>query len=322
MKFTSNIKTNKPNKIVFFKKYKNENMIKYWDQYLKLDVKYTNARRHLHYFNDIAYTPWPFHISYCVFLFLFFSVLYLHHFAWAAELALFSFSLILVPAYFWILELHYDSVYLGKFNFKVRRAIVGGFLLFLISEICVFSGFIWAYFDRYFHTPAQMGGTLAPLGIELVAWNAYPLWGCFVLLASGWGCNQAYYSARGGSSTMFFAWSVYGIALGILFVLYIQLSEYISNNTLSISDSVVGSCYYLITGFHGLHVCIGLVFLALATYQIDTYTLDRDRILVYALALTYWHFVDWIWLFVYTFLYVINGNIMYTNDRLIYTYWK
>jgi len=309
------------NQNLFVKKFKNAKAVSYWANYLKWDVKYTASRRHTHYFNDIAYTPWPFHISVSLFLLLFFFVLYLHHFTFAGELALLSLVVLLVPVYLWIMDLHYDSVYLGKFNFKVKRAIVGGFLLFLVSEICVFAGFIWAYFDRYFHTPAQIGGTLAPLGIELVSWNAYPLWGCFVLLASGWGCNQAYYSARGGSSTMFFAWSVYGIALGILFVLYIQLSEYISTNTLSISDSVIGSCYYLITGFHGIHVCVGLIFLAIATYQIDSYTIDRDRILVYALALTYWHFVDWIRLFVYTFLYVINGNIMYSDARLVARYW-
>nr|CAG4717836.1 unnamed protein product [Naegleria fowleri] len=126
-----------------------------------------------------------------------------------SKAALATFFIMLVPIYYWILELHYDSVYLG--------------------------------------------GTLAPLGVELVSWDAYPLWGCFVLLASGWACNQAYYAARGGSSTVFYLWSVYGIALGVIFVLFIQLSEYVSTNTLSISDSVVGSCYYLITGFHGLH---------------------------------------------------------------------
>ena len=307
---------------LFFKKFKNQQMINYWDEYLKFDVKYTASRRYVHYFNDIAYTPWPFHISFTLFLLVFFGVLYLQHFVWAGKAALLSLLLMLVPIYFWVLELHYDSVYLGKFNFKVRRAIVGGFLLSPVSEAAVFAGFIWAYFDRYFHTPAQMGGTLAPLGIELVSWNAYPLWGCFVLLASGWGCNQAYYAARGGSSSMFYLWSVYGIALGIIFVLYIQLSEYISINTLSISDSVVGSRYYLITGFHGVHVCIGLIFLSIATAQLDNYTIDRDRILVYALALTYWHFVDRIRLFVYTFLYVINGNIMYFDSTLVSNYWK
>jgi len=307
---------------LFFKKFKNQQMINYWDEYLKFDVKYTASRRYVHYFNDIAYTPWPFHISFTLFLLVFFGVLYLQHFIWAGKAALLSLVLMLVPVYFWVLELHYDSVYLGKFNFKVRRAIVGGFLLSPVSEAAVFAGFIWAYFDRYFHTPAQLGGTLAPLGIELVSWNAYPLRGRFVLLASGWGCNQAYYAARGGSSSMFYLWSVYGIALGIIFVLYIQLSEYISINTLSISDSVVGSCYYLITGFHGVHVCVGLIFLSIATAQLDNYTIDRDRILVYALALTYWHFVDWIRLFVYTFLYVINGNIMYFDSTLVSNYWK
>jgi len=306
----------------YLKKFKNNEVAMYWDKYLQFDVKYTASRRYVHYFNDITYTPWPFHISMIVFLLLFFTVLYLHHFAWAGKAALGTLVLLLIPIYFWILELHYDSVYLGKFNFKVRRAMVGGFLLFLVSEAAVFASFIWAYFDRYFHTPAQMGGTLAPLGIELVSWNAYPLWGCFVLLASGWACNQAYYAARGGEMYMFSSWNLYGVLLGIVFVFLIQLAEYESANTLSISDGVVGSCYYLITGFHGMHVCIGIIFLSITALQIENYTVDRDRIFAYALALTYWHFVDWIRLFVYMFLYVINGSIMYFDTNLINNYWR
>lgn len=112
---------------LFAKKFTSPQMLHYWNEYLHLDVRYTSSRRHVHYFNDIAYTPWPFHISMIVFLMLFFTVLYLHHFAWAGKAALSALVLMLIPTYFWILELHYDSVYLGKFNFKVRRAMVGGF---------------------------------------------------------------------------------------------------------------------------------------------------------------------------------------------------
>jgi heme/copper-type cytochrome/quinol oxidase subunit 3 len=75
--------------------------------------------------------------------------------------------------------------------------------------------------------------------------------------------------------------------LGGIFIINIQLQEYMSKNTLSISDSVLGSCYYLITGFHGLHVCIGLFALTLVADLIESYKVDRDRVFAYALALAY-----------------------------------
>ncbi len=56
--------------------------------------------------------------------------------------------------------------------------------------------------------------------------------------------------------------------------------------------------------------------------KLDSYTIDRDRILVYALALTYRHFVDRIRLFVYLFLYVFNGSVMYFDNNLINNYWR
>lgn len=305
------------------RRFKNEKSLNYWANYIKLDVKYTRSRRHVHYFNDIAYTPWPFHISVCVFLLILFFVAYLHHFEWAGKYVVFSLLLLLVPVLYWALDLYYDSVFLGKFTFKVRRSMLGGFFLFLISEVCVFAGFIWAYFDRYFHTPAQIGGSSAPLGLEMISWNGLALIGTFFLLASGWACNQAYYAIRGGSITYFEIWNYIGIILGICFILLIQLKEYEADNFLSMSDSVIGSCFYLITGFHGVHVCVGVVLLVLASSKILNWDTDRDRVFLYAIALTYWHFVDRIRLFVYTFLYVMNGNIMYSNvDLLIYKYYR
>nr|YP_010049265.1 cytochrome c oxidase subunit 3 [Pleurostomum flabellatum]QPL15603.1 cytochrome c oxidase subunit 3 [Pleurostomum flabellatum] len=284
------------------------NSINFWQNYLNKDVSYMRRNRVVHYFNDIAYTPWPFHLSFCMFLFCFFGVLFLHHFEWAGTAIVLSLSLIFLFVFFWSKDLHFDSAFFGKFNYKVRRSILSGFLLFLLSEICIFAGFLWTYFDRYFHSPGYMGGTFLPLGIETVSWNGYPLWGSFVLLASGWGCNQAYYAARGGSWSLFRLWSSIGHILGGMFLLNIQVQEYFSGNTLSISDSVLGSCFYLITGFHGLHVCIGLLLLTFVSDLIQNYSVTRDRIFSYSIALIYWHFVDWIWLFVYTFLYVLNGN--------------
>jgi cytochrome c oxidase subunit 3 len=295
----------------FIKTFGDQNTCFYWQRYLNKDLSYTRNRRVTHYFNDIVYTPWPFHLSVCLFLFCFFSVLYMHYFFWASYAFVCSMLLLISFIFFWSLDIHYDSAFFGKFNYKIRRSIVSGFLLFLLSEICVFGGFIWTYFDRYFHTSGYIGGTFMPLGMEMVSWNGYPLWGSFVLLSSGWACNQAYYAARGGSWSLFRLWSAYGHILGGIFVINIQLQEYISKNTLAISDSVLGSCFYLITGFHGLHVCVGLLFLTFVGDLIKNFSVSRDRVFAYSIALAYWHFVDWIWLFVYVFMYVINGNIFY-----------
>ncbi len=133
--------------------------------------KKENLRRR-HYFNDIPYTKWPFFISTSLLCFIFFLILYLNKYS---EI---SILMVLVPFFCmfyyimeWFLDMDTESVYLGRYNTKVKSSIVFGFFIFLASEALLFGGFFWCFFDRAFHTSYSINDSFVHEGVELVRWT-------------------------------------------------------------------------------------------------------------------------------------------------------
>ena len=90
------------------------------------------------------------------------------------------------------------------------------------------------------------------------------------------------------------------IGLGLLFV-YCQYLEY-TGAAFTFSDSVFGSAFYLTTGFHGLHVILGFLYLAVCMITLNTAAPGRCTTM--DLAILYWHFVDVVWVFQLAIIYV------------------
>lgn len=88
--------------------------------------------------------------------------------------------------------------------------------------------------------------------------------------------------------------SIYGLLATLFFAIIftgLQGLEYY-NAPFTISDSVYGSCFYLATGTHGLHVIIGTLFLAVGFFRLISYHLTDHHHQGYESAILYWHFVD------------------------------
>ena len=101
--------------------------------------------------------------------------------------------------------------------------------------------------------------------------------------------------------------SIFYLFVGVLYGLYflsIQGSEY--NNLADTCElKAVWSIFYMITGFHGFHVFVGVTFLVQVFKQVKSYDLPGDRMISFFMAGTYWHFVDWVWILVLYRLYDI-----------------
>ena len=93
----------------------------------------------------------------------------------------------------------------------------------------------------------------------------------------------------------------YTFLLGILFTL-IQYYEF-RWCTFTIADSVFGSTFFILTGFHGVHVLIGTIFLIVCYYRLKKGHFTQNRHLGLECAIVYWHFVDVIWIFVFIVVY-------------------
>ncbi|MGZ5050770.1 MAG: cytochrome c oxidase subunit 3 [Methylobacter sp.] len=99
-----------------------------------------------------------------------------------------------------------------------------------------------------------------------------------------------------------FAWMVLAQVLGILFVV-IQFGEW-SKKSYGIATHLYGSLYFTITGFHLVHVLVGLVVLMALMVWIGLGYFDRRRYAAVTIGGMYWHFVDVVWLFVFSTLYL------------------
>ena len=200
-----------------------------------------------------------------------------------------------------------------------------GMILFIASEVMFFVGWFWAFFDFALFpdalrvsaagTPEQatelLTGTagavasLVPEGMEVLDAFSLPLLNTLILLCSGttvtWAHHALVHGDREGLKQGLWA----TIALGVLFS-GIQAYEY------SIAPFVFGgntysSAFYMATGFHGFHVLIGTIFLAVCLLRAYKGHFTPRQHFGFEAAAWYWHFVDVVWLFLFLVVYVWGG---------------
>jgi len=95
---------------------------------------------------------------------------------------------------------------------------------------------------------------------------------------------------------------IWTLIFGVAFILS-QLNEYNYSN-FSMNDGIYGSVFYILTGFHGLHVIIGCTFLAVALYRLVNFHFTNTHHVGYEVSVLYWHMVDIVWLFLFLFVYL------------------
>ncbi len=173
-----------------------------------------------------------------------------------------------------------------------------GMWLFLASEVMFFGGLISAFLHYKINVPAPVENAM--LDVFLVGINTFVLLTSSFLVAMGFGAIE-----RGNSKAL--AGFLSGaVLLGILFLLG-QAYEFASlyQEGLTLSSSLFGSSFFTLTGFHGLHVLIGVIWGGLTVIKAlrGTYSVDRHvGVEVYGL---YWHFVDIVWIVLFTVIYLI-----------------
>ena len=213
------------------------------------------------------------------------------------------FMLIFYSVYLWFYSIIWESE-VGSHTFIVQRGLVMGFILFLLSEVMFFFSIFWAFFYFSLDASVGVGCQWPPYGIA--TWDIYtlPTLNTVILLYSGISvtyCHQALLLGKRFESLVTLAFT---ICLGLIFTVC-QVFEYI-HLSLTINDSVFGSIFYLSTGFHGLHVLIGTLFLLICFFEHYNYRVLLDQHIGLECAIWYWHFVDVIWLFLFVFIYCLG----------------
>nr|APF47454.1 cytochrome c oxidase subunit III [Protapanteles sp. 1 SNS-2016] len=217
------------------------------------------------------------------------------------ELLIFALILLLMNLYQWWRDIIRESTIQGFHTSIVMKGLQNGMIMFILSEIMFFISFFWCYFHMYLSPSINIGVMWYP--INLIIFNPYniPLLNTLILLSSGITITYCHYSIMESNYKKSFYSLFLTVILGMIFS-YFQYLEY-NESFFCINDSVYGSIFFMLTGFHGFHVMLGTTFNFIMLMRLMKKHFSLYHFFGFEASSWYWHFVDLIWLFLYLFIY-------------------
>ena len=223
----------------------------------------------------------------------------------------------------------------GVYDMQVDRSFRLGMIWFIFSEVMFFAAFFGAlFYARVLSVPWE-GGEGVKLLNKLLLWkNFNPTWpsngpahiggrpdGTFnvipafslpavntlILLTSGLTVTLAHHALRSTKRGALTFWLACTFLLGFTFV-GLQAHEYgeaYRDMGLRLSTGIYGSTFFMLTGFHGLHVTIGAIMLLIIWFRVLSGHFTPNRHFAFEAVSWYWHFVDVVWLGLFIFVYWI-----------------
>ena len=252
-----------------------------------------------HPFHLVNPSPWPFCLSFGI-LYLVLNIVVYFHKGVLFPLIL-SVIIIAIFLIFWFFDITKESNLEGNHTRTVISGLKLGFILFITSEILFFFSFFWAFFHSSLSPSIEIGLNWPPIGIITLDPYSIPLLNTLILLSSGVSITWAHHNLIEKEKKSALQALFLTILLGLIFTIF-QILEYFESS-FSISDSVYGSIFFIATGFHGLHVIIGTIFLTVCFFKLNNYHFSNSRHFTFESASWYWHFVDLVWLFLYITIY-------------------
>ncbi len=176
-----------------------------------------------------------------------------------------------------------------------------GMALFITSEVMFFVAWFWAYFNAALMPSEVIGGTWPPQGIETFDPWHLPFLNTLILLTSGTTVTWAHHALLNNDRKGLKLGLICTVALGATFTA-IQAYEY-QHAAFSFAGQIYGSTFFMATGFHGAHVIIGTIFLTVCLIRAYRGHFTPQQHFGLEAAAWYWHFVDVVWLFLFSFIY-------------------
>lgn len=223
-----------------------------------------------------------------------------------------------------------DESMAGLYSPQMDRSFRQGMSWFIFSEIMFFGAFFGALFYARMISVSWLGGAsnnamthevlwpafeaMWPLvktpdgtATEAMPWTGLPLINTIILLTSSVTLHFAHTNLEKANRKPLIIWLALTVILGIAF-LSLQVEEYshaYQEMGLTLSSGVYGNTFFLLTGFHGMHVTIGTLFLIILLLRIVKGHFSPDKHFAFQAGSWYWHFVDVVWLCLFIFVYVL-----------------
>jgi cytochrome c oxidase subunit 3 len=245
-----------------------------------------------------------------------------------------GFILLILLFFFWFREV-IDENQRGIYNMEVDRSFRMGMMWFITSEVLFFAVFFGALFYARNLSIPWLGGEGVKIFNKLLLWQNYdaawptngpgvvggkadgtfetipafglPAINTAILLTSGVTITIAHHALRAGKRQILNIFLGLTWALGAFFV-YLQATEYAHayhELGLKLSTGIYGATFFMLTGFHGLHVTIGAIMLFVIWLRCLKGHFTPQRHFAFEGVAWYWHFVDVVWLILFVFVYWI-----------------
>ena len=274
---------------------------------------------------------WPIVAAVGLFIFMWGAAHWLDGITPEGPLLLAAGAAILVFMFFgWFGEVARESLK-GLYSAQVDLSFRMGMMWFIFSEVMFFGAFFGAlFYSRGLQVPWLAGeghGALTNLylfrdytggwptnGPDAIGgpFRIVPPWGeplvnTLILLSSSVTITIAHHALRDGNRRRMLPWLVATPILGMLFV-FLQAREYMDAYThlnLTLHSGIYGATFFILTGFHGLHVTLGSIMLWVIAYRAWRGHFSKDHHFAFEAVAWYWHFVDIVWLCLFLFVYIM-----------------
>ena len=289
---------------------------------------------HAHHDADIYYVPhgsrWPVVASVALFVTMVGFASWLNATSWGRMVFFVGIAGLALTLFFWFRDVVRESL-AGHYNRQVDISFRMGMIWFIFSEVMFFAAFFGALFYARQYALPWLGGAGDGMSTNAILWpefaaawpssgpgevgGAYqtiPAWGLpllntLILLSSGVTVTIAHHALKAGERTKLLVFLGATVLLGALF-LFFQAEEYLHayrELNLTLGSGIYGSTFFMLTGFHGAHVTLGTIMLAIIWLRcLKGHFTGNDHFAFEAVA-WYWHFVDVVWLGLFLFVYVL-----------------
>lgn len=267
--------------------------------------------QHGHPFHLVNPSPWPILMSLALFFVTFGLANFMHEKPIGLPLMSAGILLVLTFMYTWWRDVVKEARIDKAHSERVSHGLRSGMMLFIVSEVMFFFAFFWAFFNASLMPKVPLSemwdiavGVWPPKGIATFdAWHI-PFINTLILLLSGTTVTWAHHALLEGNRKAMIQGLSLTVLLGLIFTSF-QAYEY-HHAAFGFKDGIYASTFYMATGFHGAHVIIGTLFLAVCLVRAIKGHFDEagKNHLGFEFAAWYWHFVDVVWLFLFVFVYV------------------
>lgn len=252
-----------------------------------------------HPFHLVDPSPWPFVAALSALVLAIGGVLAMH--GLDKKVFLVGVGMLILTLFGWWRDVVREGNTQGLHTQAVQRGLRVGMLLFICSEVMFFAAFFWAYFNAAL-VPTEASGHIWPPK-NIIPFDPFhlPYFNTLVLLLSGTTVTWAHHALLENNRKDMLKGLGLTIALGLLFT-SVQAIEY-AHAAFSFKDGIYPSTFFMATGFHGFHVIVGTLFLAVCWLRAYRNEFTPEHHVGFEAAAWYWHFVDVVWLFLFVSIY-------------------